>query len=64
MIASAQVKAARKLLRWSQMKLAFEANVAPSTIVNIEGGKKRLSVLSVQTIKHALEKADVEFPKD
>jgi transcriptional regulator with XRE-family HTH domain len=63
MIASAQVKAARKLLRWSQMKLAFEANVAPSTIVNIEGGKKRLSVLSVQTIKHALEKAGVEFPK-
>jgi transcriptional regulator with XRE-family HTH domain len=46
MIASAQVKAARKLLRWSQMKLAFEANVAPSTIVNIEGGKKRLSPCS------------------
>jgi hypothetical protein len=36
----------------------------PVNHVNIEGGKKRLSVLSVQTIKHALEKADVEFPKD
>jgi hypothetical protein len=46
------------------MKLAFEANIDPSIIGKFEVGKKRPSVLSLQTIKHALEKADVEFPKD
>ena len=40
MITGQQVKAARKLLEWSQIELALEANVDPSTIVNFEGGKK------------------------
>jgi transcriptional regulator with XRE-family HTH domain len=63
MITGEQVKAARKLLKWSQMMLAFEANADPSTIVKFEGGKKGPAVLSVQTIKRALEHAGVEFPE-
>ena len=61
MITGEQVKAARKLLGWSQMKLASEANIDPSIIGKFEVGKKRPSVLSVQTIKRALEHAGVDF---
>jgi hypothetical protein len=45
------------------MKLASEANIDPSIIGKFEVGKKRPSVLSVQTIKRALEHAGVEFPE-
>ena len=61
MITGEQVKAARKQLGWSQMKLAWEANIDPSIIGKFEIGKKRPSVLSLQTIKRALEDAGVDF---
>jgi transcriptional regulator with XRE-family HTH domain len=48
MITGKQVKAARRLLGWSQIELAFEANVDPSTIVKFEGGKKGTAVLSAR----------------
>jgi hypothetical protein len=51
------------MLGWSQLKLAMEANVSPSIIGGFEVDKKRPSVLSVQTIKRALERAGVEFLK-
>jgi ribosome-binding protein aMBF1 (putative translation factor) len=60
MITGEQVKAARKQLGWSRMKLAWEANIDPS-IGKFEVGKKRPSVLSLQTIKRALEYAGVDF---
>ena len=41
MITGEQVKVARKLLGWSQMKLASEANVDPPIIGKFEVGKKR-----------------------
>jgi transcriptional regulator with XRE-family HTH domain len=63
MITGDQVKAARKLLGWSQLALALEASVTQGTIANFETGKSRLSVLSVSTIKRALEAAGVEFPE-
>jgi predicted transcriptional regulator len=63
MITGEHVKAARKQLGWSQMKLASEANVDPSIIARFEVGKKRPSVLSLQTIRRALEHAGVEFPE-
>jgi ribosome-binding protein aMBF1 (putative translation factor) len=61
MITGEQVKAARKQLGWSQMKLAWEANIDPSIIGKFEIGKKPPSVLSLQTIKRALEYAGVDF---
>jgi len=51
MITADRVRAARKLLRWSQMTLALEAGLDQSTIVNFETGKSRPAVLSVSTIK-------------
>jgi predicted transcriptional regulator len=59
MITGEHVKAARKLLGWSQMALALEAKVDQSTVTKFETGKSRPSVLSVSTIKRIL--AGVEF---
>jgi transcriptional regulator with XRE-family HTH domain len=61
MITGEQVKAARKLLGWSQEAFAFEAGLNQSTIANFETGKSRPSVLSVSTIKRTLEGGGVEF---
>jgi transcriptional regulator with XRE-family HTH domain len=61
MISGEQVKAARKLLGWSQMTLSLEASVGTSTVTNFEAGKSRPSVLCVSTIKRTLEGAGVEF---
>jgi transcriptional regulator with XRE-family HTH domain len=61
MINGEQIKAARKLLGWSQMTLALEANIEQSIVANFETGKSRPSVLSVSTIKRTLEGAGVEF---
>jgi transcriptional regulator with XRE-family HTH domain len=61
MITGEQVRAARKLLGWSQMTLALEASVDQSTVLKFETGKSRPSVLSVSTIKRTLEAAGVEF---
>jgi transcriptional regulator with XRE-family HTH domain len=47
MITGEQLRAARKLLGWSQMALALEASVDPSTVTNFETGRSRRSVLSV-----------------
>jgi transcriptional regulator with XRE-family HTH domain len=63
MITGEQVKAARKLLGWSQLTLALEARVDQSTVTKFEAGKSRPSVLSVSTIKRTLEGAGVEFPE-
>jgi transcriptional regulator with XRE-family HTH domain len=40
MITPAQIKAARKLLGWSQMTLALEAGVAATRIGSLERAKK------------------------
>jgi transcriptional regulator with XRE-family HTH domain len=61
MITGEQVKAARKLLGWSQMTLALEASLDQSTIAKFERGESRPSVLSVSKIKRSLEGAGVEF---
>jgi transcriptional regulator with XRE-family HTH domain len=63
MITGEQVRAARKLLGWSQIALALQAGITQGTVTNIETGKFRLSVLSVSTIQRALEAAGVEFPE-
>jgi transcriptional regulator with XRE-family HTH domain len=61
MITGEQIKAARKLLGWSQMTLAFEARVDQSTVAKFERGESRPSVTTVSTIKRTLESAGVEF---
>ena len=63
MITANQMKAARALLRWSQMTMALEANLDQSTIVKFETGKGQPSVLSLMTIKQTLRAAGVEFPE-
>jgi transcriptional regulator with XRE-family HTH domain len=61
MITGEQVKAARKLLRWSQVKLSSKSGFGDSTIAKFKRGEMPLSVLSVSTIKRTLEGAGVEF---
>jgi ribosome-binding protein aMBF1 (putative translation factor) len=63
MITADQIRAARKLLGWSRIRLALEASVAHPTIVAFETGKSRPSTLSVSTIKRTLGLASVEFPE-
>jgi transcriptional regulator with XRE-family HTH domain len=63
MITPEQIKAARKLLGWSQMTLALESNLAQTTIGSIETGKKSPSTVTLGTIQSAFEKAGVEFPE-
>jgi transcriptional regulator with XRE-family HTH domain len=61
MITGEQVKAARKLLGWSQVRLSSRSGFGDSTISQFERGEIRPSVLSVTTIRRALEAAGVEF---
>jgi transcriptional regulator with XRE-family HTH domain len=61
MITGEQVKAARKLLGWSQVRLSSKSGFGDSTIAKFERGEMPLSVLSVSTIKRTLEGAGVEF---
>jgi ribosome-binding protein aMBF1 (putative translation factor) len=59
-----QVRAARKLLGWSQMTLALEAGVDQSTVAKFERGESRPTVLSAAAIKRTLEAAGVELGDD
>jgi transcriptional regulator with XRE-family HTH domain len=61
MITSAQCRAARGLLSWSQQSLADRAGVGIMTIHQFEkeGGKPRRATLDV--VQRAFEKAGVEF---
>jgi transcriptional regulator with XRE-family HTH domain len=63
MITGEQIRAARKLLGWSQLALALEASLDQSTVAKFERGESRPSVLSVSAIKRTLEGAGVEFPE-
>jgi transcriptional regulator with XRE-family HTH domain len=59
-ITGAQVKAARKLLLWSQEKLAGESGTSSSSIGKLESGIA-LPVLATSTIRKALADAGIEF---
>lgn len=61
MITPKQVNDARALLGWSQMTLAFESNLAPTTIGSVETGKKNPSDVTLAIIQSAFEKAGIEF---
>jgi len=61
MITGEQVKAARNLLGWSQMKLALEADISQKTLANFENGQRVKSDRKILVIHNTLERAGVEF---
>jgi DNA-binding XRE family transcriptional regulator len=61
MISSAQCRAARSLLDWSQQKLADEAGVGIVTIRQLEAGTHQPRRSTLQVVRQCLEAAGVEF---
>jgi transcriptional regulator with XRE-family HTH domain len=60
-ITGEQVRAARKLLGWSQTKLAMEANMSPKTIGRVEARQQPSFERTLRRLQRALEAAGVEF---
>ena len=60
-INSAQCRAARALISWSQDDLAAASKVAKATIANFEGGKRSPYDRTQFDIQEALEAAGVIF---
>ena len=58
---SAQCRAARTLLGMTQPQLAKRAGLGLSTIVDFEKKRRRVSQSAVNAIRHALERAGIEF---
>jgi transcriptional regulator with XRE-family HTH domain len=61
MITSAQCRAARGLLDWTQQDLADRAGIGIVTVRQVEAGFSAPRRATLEVIKHALEKAGVEF---
>jgi transcriptional regulator with XRE-family HTH domain len=61
MITGEQVKAARKLLGWSQMTLALDAGINQATVMKFERGGSRAEGRTISAIQRALEAGGVEF---
>jgi ribosome-binding protein aMBF1 (putative translation factor) len=61
MMTSAQCRAARALLDWSQQQLADASKVGNATIRNFEGGKSAPQNATLDVLRRALEAAGVEF---
>ena len=60
-ISSAQCRAARALVGWSQGQLATASKVAKATIANFEAGKRAPYERTLEDMRRALEDAGVEF---
>lgn len=60
-ITSAQCRAARALVGWSQDQLATSSKVAKATIANFEAGKREPYERTLADIQTALEAAGVQF---
>ncbi len=58
---SAQCRAARALLNWTQAKLAEQAGVARKTVADYELGERTLHIRTRRDIMAALQQAGVEF---
>ena len=61
MITSAQCRAARGLLDWTQQELADRAGVGIVTVRQVEAGLTEPRRATLEVIKRALEAAGVEF---
>lgn len=60
-IIPAQIRAARSLVNWSQQQLAEAAQVAISSVRDIEGERRAADVGTVSNVRRALENEGVEF---
>lgn len=60
-ISSAQCRAARALLNWSQGRLAKQAGIARTTLANFERGVGAMTRNNTASIINALEAAGVTF---
>jgi transcriptional regulator with XRE-family HTH domain len=56
-----QIKAARKLLGWSQYTLADRVHMSAARIAAIETGKQQPSAFELDLVREALDSAGVEF---
>jgi transcriptional regulator with XRE-family HTH domain len=61
MITSAQCRAARGLLDWTQQDLADRAGVGIVTVRQVESGLSEPRRATLEVIRRALERAGVEF---
>jgi predicted transcriptional regulator len=61
MITSAQCRAARGLLAWSQQQLADAAGVGVVTVHQLEAGTSEPRRSTLDVVRRAFEKAGVEF---
>jgi predicted transcriptional regulator len=61
MITSAQCRAARGLLAWSQQELSTAAGVGIVTVHQLEAGASQPRRSTLEVIRRAFEKAGVEF---
>lgn len=61
MINSAQCRAARALLDWSQQQLADAARVGNATIRNFEAGRSEPQRATLDVLRRAFEDAGVVF---
>jgi transcriptional regulator with XRE-family HTH domain len=59
-----QVKAARKLLRWSQAKLAKKSRVTGGRIMDCESGQATLAPDAADAVQRALESGGIQFTSD
>lgn len=60
-ISSAQCRAARALLGWSQSDLEAKAQVARKTLADFEAGKRRPYDRTLRDIREAFEAAGIDF---
>ena len=62
-LTSAQIRAARALIRWSAEDLAKETTLSVTTIrrAELKDSETRLTSSNDRAIRHALESAGVEF---
>jgi len=56
-----QLRAARRLLNWSQVRLGARSNLSEGSIRNFEEGRRAPSGDKLAVIRAALEAAGVEF---
>ena len=61
MITSAQCRAARGLLDWTQQELADKARVGIVTVRQVEAGLSKPRRATLEVIKRAMEAAGIEF---
>jgi DNA-binding XRE family transcriptional regulator len=61
LVSSAQCRAARALLGWTQAMLANQAGVARKTVAHFEVGRRDLMARTRRDIMETFERAGVEF---